>query len=1028
MTDTRRTKNHPGGPPYTVDKTTQTDGSIRDGGEIQFREIRGNFITQIGSNNKVVDITVTKDFLQMAKEDEEHLVCDKNVPVILLKWHGAAVHEEDAAKTLTSAWTIRLKEMFRDMRGEILQHISNSLFSRLRKFIEDIFMKYASRLTSVCSGSLLFVFQHADEESSQRMVADKEVVREMFHQLLLGMGKGEIEFTLEVDIRTGDCMEVEAGGNVGGGEDVDADPLAPGMDPLVKTLPPNVPLDTNAGAAKNVTDMTEVERRLQSMENDFRMMQREVNGHMDSIRVDMGRGLKEMREVTQTFLETVLTKTPANRQDKEPTHSEHTLIPEPHDMLSLTGKAGFPFISMSVEQFQQTAYPVYMEKEVAPDTSRNTEPTVPPTSIADNNEPTKAASYEISGEGTDEQQMSGPATIGTAASSEGAGIEGDVVIPPSRSEQDIPCQPKGEVPVKQKYEEAEQLLDSLNVANVGDSSSDPEVRRLTDAVAAALVEEVTPPPRAMGMDTVLCLDVSDSIGLEGLEEVKQIANNFVDGIEDTAAQHGVEENVGVVSLGGGAKVVQQLTNDYGAVRDAIESLVCYGKSPIFEALLVCVATVKEGGGVLSVGRVHKIRPRIIFITDGLATDDTHPTGSDTPSTDLSTKVELIQLMSELSLKKSSTTPNPITWVPVASADRSFLTPLSKLSDGNIVEGKDIATLCTYYRVQESIGKMYMLIKSHEFSSEAMDALTDVFIGDMSPQEKRYVIQEVKAKLETKDTGLVDDDPQGYDNIKELKDLPPLGSRVIRGPDWKSQNQDLNGPGTIINHADDDNYVWVQWDLNDFACRYRFGYEGMYDITEVDNQPRILSQNELIEIGCRVRRGADWSSGDKDGDVGNTGVIIRKRQDGKVKVRWHNGMIQSCNYGYEGKMELVICSLEDIIPSAQRKRTHTDDVASQKGHGVPTAEKPHVLWQWHDDRGRWRLYDRGNIDKLTREFDRKPTGSCVIQKQGRSFRVLFSLMQVKCVEDSTRHDVRRLVVSDEDRDECVAKEFSISGDS
>ncbi|XP_067667526.1 uncharacterized protein [Haliotis asinina] len=1024
MADTRYTKKHSGGFPYTVHKATQTDGSIRDGCEVQFREIRGNFITQIGSNNNVVDITITKDFLKMAKEDGEHLVTDQNVPVILLKWHGAARHEADTANALISTWTMRLKEMFKDMRGEILQHISHSLFSPLRLFIENIFNKYDARLTAVCSGSLLFMFQHADEESAQRMVADKEAVQEMFHQLLLEMGKGDIEFTLEAAVS--ESMEVEATGNVGGGEDVDADALGVEIDPLLKALQSNIPPDTNAGTAKSVTDMTVVECRLQSMENNFRMMQREVNEHMDSIRVDMGRGLKEMRQVTQSFLETLLTKTPANQQDKEPTHSKHTLKADSYDVSSLITKGDYQHAQTLAEQFQQTSYPTYMVKEVAPDTSRSTESTVPPTPITDKNEP---ASYDMPGKGTDEQQIAGPATIDAAVSSEAAGFEEDVVILPSRSEKDIPCQTKeGEVSAKQTYEEAERLLSSLNVAHVGDSSSDPEVRRLTEAVAAALVNDVPPPPRAMGMDTVLCLDVSDSIGLEGLEEVKKIANNFVDGIEDIAAQHGVEENVGVVSLGGGAKVVQRLTNDYGAVRDAIESLVCYGKSPIFEALLVCVAEIQEGGGVLTVRGVHKIRPRIIFITDGLATDDTRPTGQDTPSTDPSTKIELIQLMSELSLKKSSRTPHPITWVPVAAADRSFLSPLSKLSDGNIVEGKDIGTLCTYYRKQESIAKIYMCVKSHEFSSEAMDVLADVFIGDMSSQEKSYVIQEVKAKLETKDSSRVDDDPAGFDIIKEVKDLPPLGSRVIRGPDWKYQNQDLNGPGTIINHADDDKYVWVQWDLTDVPCPYRFGYEGMYDITEVDDHPRILSQNDLIEIGCRVRRGDDWSRGDEEGGFGNTGVVIRKRQDGKVKVRWDNGTFQSCNYGYEGKLELVICSVEDLLPSSQRKGAPTKDVASKKGHAVPTAEKPHVLWQWHDDRGQWRLYDRGNTEKLNREFARKPTGSCVIQKQGKSFRVLFSLMQEKSAEDSTRHNVRRRVLSDEDRDECIAKELSVCGDS
>lgn len=30
-------------------------------------------------------------------------------------------------------------------------------------------------------------------------------------------------------------------------------------------------------------------------------------------------------------------------------------------------------------------------------------------------------------------------------------------------------------------------------------------------------------------------------------------------------------------------------------------------------------------------------------------------------------------------------------------------------------------------------------------------------------------------------------------------LPPLGSRVRRGPDWKYNNQDQGGPGTVVGH-------------------------------------------------------------------------------------------------------------------------------------------------------------------------------------------------------------------------------------
>lgn len=32
-------------------------------------------------------------------------------------------------------------------------------------------------------------------------------------------------------------------------------------------------------------------------------------------------------------------------------------------------------------------------------------------------------------------------------------------------------------------------------------------------------------------------------------------------------------------------------------------------------------------------------------------------------------------------------------------------------------------------------------------------------------------------------------------------FPPIGSRVRRGPDWKWNQQDSFGPGTVIGHSD-----------------------------------------------------------------------------------------------------------------------------------------------------------------------------------------------------------------------------------
>ena len=36
-----------------------------------------------------------------------------------------------------------------------------------------------------------------------------------------------------------------------------------------------------------------------------------------------------------------------------------------------------------------------------------------------------------------------------------------------------------------------------------------------------------------------------------------------------------------------------------------------------------------------------------------------------------------------------------------------------------------------------------------------------------------------------------------------RELLRLGTRVVRGPDWKWKNQDTDGPGTVIQHSKND---------------------------------------------------------------------------------------------------------------------------------------------------------------------------------------------------------------------------------
>ena len=61
----------------------------------------------------------------------------------------------------------------------------------------------------------------------------------------------------------------------------------------------------------------------------------------------------------------------------------------------------------------------------------------------------------------------------------------------------------------------------------------------------------------------------------------------------------------------------------------------------------------------------------------------------------------------------------------------------------------------------------------------------------------------------------------------------IGTRVVRGPDWKWANQDKQrgNLGTVVG-VDDDGWVHVVWDHGNGAT-YRVGQQGCYDLSVYD---------------------------------------------------------------------------------------------------------------------------------------------------------------------------------------------------
>ncbi|KAJ8985747.1 hypothetical protein NQ317_014400 [Molorchus minor] len=82
---------------------------------------------------------------------------------------------------------------------------------------------------------------------------------------------------------------------------------------------------------------------------------------------------------------------------------------------------------------------------------------------------------------------------------------------------------------------------------------------------------------------------------------------------------------------------------------------------------------------------------------------------------------------------------------------------------------------------------------------------------------------------------------------ELASYMKLGTRVVRGADWKWGDQDGNPPGEgrVIGELGDDGWVRVEW-ANGTTNSYRMGIEGKYDLNLASPPSPVTSETETEE--------------------------------------------------------------------------------------------------------------------------------------------------------------------------------------
>ncbi|XP_071117499.1 uncharacterized protein [Haliotis cracherodii] len=499
------------------------------------------------------------------------------------------------------------------------------------------------------------------------------------------------------------------------------------------------------------------------------------------------------------------------------------------------------------------------------------------------------------------------------------------------------------------------------------------------------------PKTDKGTDTLLCLDNSGDMGRLGLQRLQSIAQSFIDGTENNAEEFGLEENICLLALGGRPGVLHHFSNDYESLRDAVEDMEFGGYSPFLHYMLVCVAALTKGG-VCDFGGYLKVPPRIVVVTDGITSyklDQLQDTQG--------FRHFMATLMQMVMNPITGRVVSPIIFVPHGLAEKKLMQSTADMCNGMIVH--DIKTICNHQRIQILVAQIIKFVEMDTTMRltrvKDIDLIVDAVCPDLSSAEKTAVIQKVNDNLDM-DFGATN----MFDNVNVKDDLPPLGKRVIRGPDWQWKNEDCEGTGTIVNHAIKGAYMWVLWD-NGQCHWYRYGANEQYDVLLVDDQPRLPDGVEHISIGMQVQRGPDMETSSCDGLLG---TVIRK-MEGRVLVIWENQSICDYRYGENDKYDVLIRVPLQYV-ATPRQNASDADATLRPSHEDQGAYE----WQWFDEiQCVWRPYSEVTDAKLKASFMKRPNGSCIVERDGRSFRVSFTKLTEKSMDKGTTTVVRKCFV-------------------
>ncbi|XP_053403712.1 uncharacterized protein LOC123554777 isoform X2 [Mercenaria mercenaria] len=399
-----------------------------------------------------------------------------------------------------------------------------------------------------------------------------------------------------------------------------------------------------------------------------------------------------------------------------------------------------------------------------------------------------------------------------------------------------------------------------------------------------------------GVLTMICLDISESMTESNAwTEAYTFLSEYLSGLEKMSKSHDLKtEYVALITFGHDTKIQMGYTDRYDDVRRRLDDINLGGPTQMYGGVMLTLAkSLCTARHVERVGNGIPVFSKIIIVTDGRPTESDLIAGPDVADTSKvdETKAYILQEMENFQRAQKD-----VYFVAVGNPDLDFVNTMATCSGGMLLDyrhGKRFSRrhyLATQF--SRPSGMMTGILTS-DSDDDSDDGLSVEDMEDLLNIQER-LMRHVSVKIR-KGGGR---HHYGENNSSQL---PSIGSRVRRGPDWNYGTQDNYGPGTVIGHDDDGNGVWVEWDTDGHQNIYVYG-SGRYDVLLID-EARKLKPGEIIAVGCEVKPGIDWNY--SEGKM-NHGVVIKvDKSNRKATIRWTDGKREDYTYGDDGLQEIKI---------------------------------------------------------------------------------------------------------------------------